>query len=36
MGEGLTMQANWRTPLSKLDALEKHMNEWISHDENRW
>ncbi|KAG8732237.1 hypothetical protein FRC12_019370 [Ceratobasidium sp. 428] len=34
--EGLTLQVDWRTPLSKLDELETKMNEWIHSDENRW
>ncbi|KAG6813928.1 hypothetical protein H0H92_005777 [Tricholoma furcatifolium] len=32
----LTMQVAWRTPLEKLDQLEKLMNEWLSTEENRW
>ncbi|KDQ12033.1 hypothetical protein BOTBODRAFT_34893 [Botryobasidium botryosum FD-172 SS1] len=36
MFESLTMQINWRTPLSKLDALESAINQWIEADENRW
>ncbi|GLB33413.1 putative mechanosensitive ion channel [Lyophyllum shimeji] len=34
--ENLTMQVAWRTPLEKLDMLEKLMNEWLSTEENRW
>lgn len=34
--ENLTMQVAWRTPLEKLDALEKCMNEWLQTEENRW
>ncbi|TFK43314.1 Mechanosensitive ion channel-domain-containing protein [Crucibulum laeve] len=34
--ENLTMQVAWRTPLEKLDALEKHLNDWLSTEENRW
>ncbi|KAI0069128.1 hypothetical protein BV25DRAFT_1818080 [Artomyces pyxidatus] len=34
--ENLTMQVAWRTPFSKLDALEKALNDWLAHDENRW
>lgn len=30
------MQVAWRTPLEKLDSLEKLMNEWLSTEENRW
>ena len=30
------MQINWRTPLEKLDELEKHINHWMETDENRW
>ncbi|KAG6849953.1 hypothetical protein H0H93_003325 [Arthromyces matolae] len=32
----LTMQVTWRTPWEKLELLEKHMNEWLSTEENRW
>ncbi|KZS97573.1 hypothetical protein SISNIDRAFT_405172 [Sistotremastrum niveocremeum HHB9708] len=34
--ENLTMQVSWRTPLEKLDALEKCMNEWLATEQNRW
>jgi len=34
--ENLTMQVAWRTPLEKLDQLEKCMNEWLQTEENRW
>ncbi|KAF9468793.1 hypothetical protein BDZ94DRAFT_1279344 [Collybia nuda] len=34
--ENLTMQVAWRTPLEKLDALEKSLNDWLSTEENRW
>ncbi|QRW12748.1 transporter, small conductance mechanosensitive ion channel (MscS) family protein [Ceratobasidium sp. AG-Ba] len=34
--EGLTLQVDWRTPMSKLDQLEQKMNEWLQSDENRW
>jgi len=34
--ENLTMQVVWTTPLSKLDALEKCLNEWLSTEQNRW
>lgn len=30
------MQVDWRTPLEKLDALDKALNHWIDTDENRW
>lgn len=30
------MQLEWRTPLVKLDALEKSLNEWLATEENRW
>lgn len=30
------MQVDWRTPLEKIDALEKALNHWIDMDENRW
>lgn len=36
MGEGCTLQVAWRTPLEKLDALEKCMNDWLATEENRW
>ncbi|QRW25467.1 mechanosensitive ion channel protein [Rhizoctonia solani] len=31
--EGLTLQVDWRTPLSKLDELETKMNEWLASDD---
>ncbi|ETW84480.1 Mechanosensitive ion channel [Heterobasidion irregulare TC 32-1] len=34
--ENLTMQVAWRTPLAKLDALERCLNEWLAREENRW
>ncbi|KAF8305933.1 hypothetical protein DL93DRAFT_2181438 [Clavulina sp. PMI_390] len=34
--ESCTIQIDWRTPLSKIDELEKAMNHWIDTDENRW
>ncbi|KAF8165120.1 Mechanosensitive ion channel-domain-containing protein [Crassisporium funariophilum] len=34
--ENLTMQVAWTTPLTKLDALEKCLNDWLSTEENRW
>ncbi|KIM45923.1 hypothetical protein M413DRAFT_23733 [Hebeloma cylindrosporum] len=34
--ENLTMQVVWTTPLTKLDALEKCLNDWLSTEENRW
>jgi len=30
------MQVAWRTPLEKLDVLEKCLNEWLATEENRW
>jgi hypothetical protein len=36
MFENLTMQVAWRTPIGKLDALEKCLNEWLATEENRW
>ncbi|KAK7061385.1 EF-hand domain-containing protein, partial [Favolaschia claudopus] len=36
MFESLTMQVAWRTPLTKLDALEAAMNNWLSTEQNRW
>ncbi|KAF9481972.1 hypothetical protein BDN70DRAFT_991464 [Pholiota conissans] len=34
--ENLTMQVAWTTPLTKLDALERRLNDWLSTEENRW
>jgi hypothetical protein len=36
MFENLTMQVAFKTPLSKLDALEACLNEWLATEENRW
>jgi hypothetical protein len=36
MFENLTVQVAWRTPLEKLDQLEKCMNDWLATEENRW
>lgn len=36
MFENLTLQVAWRTPLEKLDQLEKYMNEWLATEEHRW
>ena len=36
MFENLTMQVVWKTPLEKLDELERRMNEWLQTEENRW
>jgi len=36
MFENLTMQVAWRTPLEKLDALEKNLNSWLATEKNRW
>lgn len=36
MFENLTMQVEWRTPLEKLDQLEKCLNEWLATEEHRW
>ncbi len=30
------MQVAWRTPIEKLDQLEKCMNNWLQTEENRW
>jgi len=30
------MQVAWTTPLDKLDALEKCLNNWLSTEQNRW
>ena len=32
----MNMQVAWKTPLVKLDALGKLLNDWISTEENRW
>ncbi|KAI5124783.1 hypothetical protein M0805_005417 [Coniferiporia weirii] len=34
--ESCTLQIAWRTPLEKIDELEKRLNEWLSTEENRW
>ncbi|KAF9008845.1 Mechanosensitive ion channel-domain-containing protein [Cyathus striatus] len=34
--ENLSMQIAWKTPLEKLDQLEKCLNVWLSTEENRW
>lgn len=34
--ENLTLQVAWKTPLTKLDALENYLNQWLSTEENRW
>ena len=34
--ENVTMQVAWTTPLDKLDALEKKLNDWLSTEPNRW
>ncbi|KAF8623440.1 hypothetical protein AX15_006382 [Amanita polypyramis BW_CC] len=34
--ENLTMHVAWRTPLEKLDELERCLNDWLSTEENRW
>ncbi|KAG1715974.1 hypothetical protein ID866_1198 [Astraeus odoratus] len=36
MAEGLNLQVAWRTPLEKLDELEKRLNDWLATEENRW
>ena len=36
MFENVTLQVAWRTPLEKLDQLEKYMNDWLATEENRW
>jgi hypothetical protein len=35
-GEGLSMHIAWRTPLSKIDELEKCLNQWLETEPNRW
>ncbi|KAF8351314.1 Mechanosensitive ion channel-domain-containing protein [Amanita rubescens] len=34
--ENLTMQVAWKTPMEKLDELQRCLNEWLSTEENRW
>lgn len=34
--EAVTIQVHWRTPLEKLDALEKCLNDWLATEKNRW
>jgi len=34
--ENMTLQVAWRTPLEKLDELERLMKEWLATEENRW
>ena len=34
--ENVTMQVAWTTSLTKLDALERSLNDWLSTEENRW
>ncbi|KAJ2930224.1 hypothetical protein H1R20_g6858, partial [Candolleomyces eurysporus] len=34
--EMLTLQVAWKTPLTKLDTLEKCLNDWLATEENRW
>ncbi|TRM68478.1 Mechanosensitive ion channel-domain-containing protein [Schizophyllum amplum] len=36
MFENLEMQVSWDTPMSKLDELEKMLNEWLATEQNRW
>ncbi|EMD30380.1 hypothetical protein CERSUDRAFT_78832, partial [Gelatoporia subvermispora B] len=36
MAEAVTLQVAWKTPLEKLDELEKCLNDWLSREENRW
>lgn len=30
------MQVAWKTPMAKLDELQRCLNEWLSTEENRW
>ncbi len=30
------MQVAWKTPMEKLDELQRCLNEWLSTEENRW
>ncbi|KAI0663140.1 Mechanosensitive ion channel-domain-containing protein [Cubamyces menziesii] len=34
--ENLTLQVAWRTPIEKLDQLEKCLCKWLETEENRW
>ncbi|TBU44799.1 Mechanosensitive ion channel-domain-containing protein [Dichomitus squalens] len=34
--ENLTMKIAWKTPIEKLDQLEKCLNTWLQTEENRW
>ncbi|CDO74550.1 hypothetical protein BN946_scf184632.g7 [Trametes cinnabarina] len=34
--ENLTLQVAWRTPMEKLDQLEKCLCKWLETEENRW
>ncbi|KAI0028303.1 Mechanosensitive ion channel-domain-containing protein, partial [Vararia minispora EC-137] len=34
--ETMTMQMEWHTPMEKIDALEKALNDWLAHEKNRW
>ncbi|KAJ4472105.1 Mechanosensitive ion channel-domain-containing protein [Lentinula aciculospora] len=36
MYENVTLQIHWRTPIAKLDALEKYLNNWLQTEQNRW
>ncbi|THV05377.1 hypothetical protein K435DRAFT_816370 [Dendrothele bispora CBS 962.96] len=36
MYENCVLQVAWRTPLEKLDELERCLNRWLSTEENRW
>ncbi|KAJ3841228.1 Mechanosensitive ion channel-domain-containing protein [Lentinula raphanica] len=36
MYENVTLQLHWRTPIAKLDALEKSLNNWLQTEQNRW
>ncbi|KAJ3734469.1 Mechanosensitive ion channel-domain-containing protein [Lentinula guzmanii] len=36
MYENVTLQLHWRTPIVKLDALEKSLNNWLQTEQNRW
>lgn len=34
--ENCTLYFSWKTPMEKIDELEKCINDWLSVEENRW
>ncbi|KAF9077757.1 Mechanosensitive ion channel-domain-containing protein [Rhodocollybia butyracea] len=36
MYESVTLQMHWRTPQSKIDTLERSLNNWLATEQNRW